>query len=49
MFKKSMQTLEFWKLMQKHYYSFGKPMQSILFVEEERKGTEVWGLGGRRE
>jgi hypothetical protein len=35
--------------MQKHYYSFGKPMQSILFVEEKRKGTEVWGVEGRRE
>jgi hypothetical protein len=41
--------LEFWKLMQKHCYSFGKPMQSILFVEEERKGMEVWGVVGRRE
>jgi hypothetical protein len=35
--------------MQKHYYSFGKPMQSILFVEEERKGMEVCRVGGRRE
>lgn len=46
MFKKSMQTLEFWKLMQKHYYSFGKPMQSILFVEEERRGRKFGGWGG---